>query len=545
MTKKILATMLLLLAFLSGSVYAEDYTIFWPDGWSYYQNIGNYHRSFSHVNYVQNDELLYFLSRSSKDGEDIELTLKEYNLEEQQVTSTGPTVNTKQKEVTELFLDKSGDTFFVSWVYNDNDIYYSTIKNGEVTEPKLIYAGERAVYSKHSFNFQGNQYFLWRQVHQGSANILGGYLDENGELNILDDVFLGNDRTNYVKDVYVTHDDVKILWISDETLDGFGRITLYYSEYDGEEVETRKLEEYTGRNSGTPKFFKVDDKLKVGWRQTVNLGAGIESLVVRGVEEQDQSQTAFKGPSFTNFDIVGSGSNTISLALEVALGYEREIFVADFDLSTKDQGDEDQGVNEQDIQRLTYDSSNFWHPNIVQHEEHHTIFFVGSQRQDLEIFAINNKYPDEPSLWRKLGLNENEPMLSGLYFGFKNFIFAGIYTIASLVPLGAVSAMILILRKYGLFRKQGRRNIVLQMLFGFALLAIFREARWFYFFERLNLFFDVSYTLYSFAIASILSLLALHLSSMWKEDTGIPLSLALFLFIDQLLIALPTIVWYQ
>ncbi|WP_353893478.1 hypothetical protein PRVXH_000222 [Proteinivorax hydrogeniformans] len=535
MIKKILAITVLLLFSIPGLALAEE-TMFWPDGWSYFDSVGSFHRSFGEMDIVQKDDQIYFLTLSEERDHNVKLSLQQFDLTEQQVVSTGPTLNTNNRNIEELSFDKKGDTFYISWMTGANDLYYATMtESGEVSDPKHIYSGDRAMYSMKSFNINDKQYYLWREVYDGSANILSGHLDEDGNLSMFEGVFLGNDNTNYVKDVYTTSDKAEILWVSDQTLDGWGQINLFYTIYDGETVETIQLHEYVGISPGTPKFVSVGDELKVAWRQTISMRSGVEALNLISLEEGAQPRQIFSGPTFNNFDIIETKDQNLKLVLEVNLGYEREIYSANVDLQAE----------EQNFQRLTYDSRFFWTPKLVQHDGYQTVLFAGSERQDLEIFAMNNKFTDEPSMWRQLGLNEDGPLFSGFYFVFRNFMFAGLYTIVSILPLIVTTAIILTCRKYGVFNKEGRRTVIIQMIFGFTVLALFREARWAYFFERLDVFFDPSYTFYTFVATSILVLLPVHLSSMWKEDTGIPLSLALFIFIDQLFISLPTIVWYQ
>ncbi len=487
---------------------------FWPEGWSNIQKLGEYHRILGPVQKIQKGQYVYLLSAEESNTE-IDFYLVTYSLSDGEVVDN-QFMFTTERGISKVKFNQYNEEFSVIYVDSNNNLTEKVFKQDtEDINKKILYTGRRGIDSPYVFTLDGIKYYLWSEVYGGSTNILMGF-QKNGIFTKTDGVFLGDEVLNRVEDVIVIDNIAYISWVADESRRGSaGVVKSYVTTFNGEIIETKLVDEYVGETSGQPRFVVHDDQLHLYYEYMSSASLGGRKsyeLIIRNLNTNETNSIILPTKTGIHF---AHGTRDIFEFASIIEVYDSgatplELFHYTFD---PNEG----GLSSK---RLTYSSRSFTDPTIFQYDGYNFIFFEEGLVNAKSVLTINDRFQGKPSVWRQLGLDEQHPITSTIYYFISNLFMAVFYTVNSILFLCVVWGLFAVLRRFGLLSKANEnwRSNIIQCVFA---CLISTQAISYLFPHQ----FFTGFQIYAAVLSTILIIFTIGYSNLKHEEFALPLAI--------------------
>ncbi|QNO15679.1 hypothetical protein HYG86_13275 [Alkalicella caledoniensis] len=512
--KKIIGLALILILVFSSISFATT-SAFWPEGWSDVEQIGSYSRTLGQVQWVQIDDTMHFLSTKDKDDE-LVFQLKSYSLVDAKVVGEIDLFSTSRGiQDVKLYIDD--EYISVIWVDLDNNLnqfVYDIIS--EKGETKHIYRGHRNIYTPFVTRIGDSWHFFWSQVFEGSTNILHGSVDSNGNFTRDENVFLGNDVLNRVEDIKMHDGLLYISWVGDGSQRGLaGLVNVFLSIFDGTQItQTEHIVQFTGESSGKPRLTLINDELQIFYEYvSASTLSGQKFFNISIVGIGDDSEQTISIPSNTGFSIEGDDSDILKLVTTRFVGNNTELFYYKYNNKTQ--------LQEQT--RLTYSSKTYSNPILVSYDGYEFIFYDEGMVRNKSLLVINNKFEGTPTVWRELGVDEENVLASLIYNLTSNLMMAALFSFYGTIFAAGIWAVFALLRKFKVLSgaSENWKSNLLQSIVACLAMTYTMDS----FLVGYNHQMFTPFQVYASIAAIALIIVPISLSKLRYEDVSLPLAI--------------------
>lgn len=109
----------------------------------------------------------------------------------------------------------------------------------------------------------------------------------------------------------------------------------------------------------------------------------------------------------------------------------------------------------QEITNLTVGRKGAFRPEAFAQGDFRYVYWLQARAQSgFEVAGINNQFPKEISIWRKMGLDEQAPIYHILFLCLSTLMLAGVYTILNMGVLITGGIIYSVLQRFGAYHKQ-------------------------------------------------------------------------------------------
>ncbi|NLL49360.1 MAG: hypothetical protein GX249_12365 [Firmicutes bacterium] len=430
------AIVLILLIFVSPTLWARDYIEIWPEGWS--EITPHFATSiFGERFFVRSDSSgTSFLSVDGQYFRELNLTYRW-----QQESKVEEVVLRGGAEIGGAFLglDQKGGRH-VLWLERtgrENTIQYVSFQNiGEDHMPSILFQTNQSLQDLGAYQADDLTHVVWAE-RDGHFQIRYA-LVQDGEIAQLETITHTSDVS--VKPSVVATSDGKahVAWMETTPL---GVEIQYSRREEAGWTKPRRIGEGSVQDieqGGRIAMAVVDGDVKLAWsalpRNSNRLAVFLATL------NQDEVQTPMMLASGSRPQFV-TGSAGLELVWQGTGPFGAQINYLD---------------QEGEVTNLTVGRKGAFRPEAYGQNGFTYVYWLQAEPDGgYRVYGISNEDPKAMSLWRRVGIDENSPWYHLLFLFLSTFMLAGVYTLMNFGVMLVAGVMYTLLQRMRAYQNQG------------------------------------------------------------------------------------------